>query len=204
MNAAKTNKHLPAEQRRAATVEAVVELAAERDPGDITTAAIAGRMGLTQGAIFRHFPNKGAILQAVMEWVAERLLARIEKAIQGETSPLVALERMFMAHVDFVCEHPGIPRMLFSELQNTRETPAKRMVRTLIRRYGERVQQLIEHGKNRDEVDQDVDVEAAATLFIGTVQGLVMQSLLAGDVARIRHDAPGVFAIYRRGIRSGS
>ncbi len=204
MNAAKTNKHLPAEQRRAATVEAVVELAAERDPGDITTAAIAGRMGLTQGAIFRHFPNKGAILQAVMEWVAERLLARIEKAIQGETSPLVALERMFMAHVDFVCEHPGIPRMLFSELQNARETPAKRMVRTLIRRYGERVQQLIEHGKNRDEVDQDVDVEAAATLFIGTVQGLVMQSLLAGDVARIRHDAPGVFAIYRRGIRSGS
>jgi len=148
MTPEKPNKHLPAEQRRAATVEAVVELAAERNPGDITTAAIAGRMGLTQGAIFRHFPNKSAILQAVMEWVAERLLARIEKAVQGETSPLAALERMFMAHVDFVCEHPGIPRMLFSELQNAEETPAKRMVRTLIRRYGERVQQLIDQGKN--------------------------------------------------------
>ena len=42
----------------------------------------------------------------------------------------------------------------------------------------------------------------AAVLFLGTIQGLVMQSLLAGDVARIRRDAPAVFAIYRRGIVS--
>jgi len=45
-----------------------------------------------------------------------------------------------------------------------------------------------------------LDVKAAALLFIGTIQGLVMQSLMAGNVARIRHDAPKVFAIYRRGI----
>ena len=40
-----------------------------------------------------------------------------------------------------------------------------------------------------------------ATLFIGTIQGLVMQSMLSGDVERIRRDAPRVFAIYQRGIR---
>jgi hypothetical protein len=39
-------------------------------------------------------------------------------------------------------------------------------------------------------------------LFIGTIQGLVMQSLLDGDVERIRRDAPRAFAIYCRGIRS--
>ena len=49
-----------------------------------------------------------------------------------------------------------------------------------------------------------LDNEAAATLFIGTIQGLVMQSLLAGDVTRIRRDAPRVFDIYRRGIRSAA
>ena len=43
-------------------------------------------------------------------------------------------------------------------------------------------------------------MDAAVVLFIGTIQGLVMQSLLAGDVARIRRDAPAVFAIYLRGI----
>ncbi len=47
-------------------------------------------------------------------------------------------------------------------------------------------------------------MDAAAVLFIGTIQGLVMQSLLAGKVSRIRRDAPAVFAIYRRGIESGT
>ena len=195
-------RHLPAEARRAATVEAVVDLAARQNPSDITTAAIAQRMGLTQGALFRHFPTKDAILQAVMSWVAERLLARVDKAAQGATSPLAALEAVFMTHVEFVTEHPGVPRMIFGELQRSAETLPKRMVRTLIQRYGERLHRLLEAGKSRGELDAKLDVDAAAVLFIGSIQGLVMQSLLAGDVDRIGREAPGVFAIYRRGIRS--
>ena len=58
----------------------------------------------------------------------------------------------------------------------------------------------MEAGKAQGELDADLDVDAAAVLFIGTIQGLVMQSLLAADVAGMRRDAPRVFAIYRRGI----
>lgn len=199
-----TLKYLPAEQRRAETVETVIQLAGEQNPGSITTAAIAKRMGLTQGALFRHFPNKDAILQAVMEWVAERLMARIEKAVQAESSPLAALESMFMAHVDFITEHPGIPRMLFGELQRPEETAPKRIAQTLILRYGERLGRLFEDGKACGEIDVELDAEASAVLFIGTIQGLVVQSLLAGDVSHMRRDAPKVFAIYQRGIRSAS
>ena len=197
-----SSKHLPADERRAVTVEAVVELAGEQTPTDITTAAIAKRMGLTQGALFRHFPNKNAILQAVMEWVAERLLGRIDKAIQGASSPLAALEAAFMAHIGFVVQHPGVPRMLFGELQRAEESAAKLMVRTMIRGYSERLRRLIEDGKAQGELAADLDADAAATLFIGSIQGLVMQSLIAGNVKGIRTNAPGVFAIYRRGIRS--
>ena len=196
------SKNLPAEERRAVTVEAVVTLAASKNPSEITTAAIARQMHLTQGALFRHFPNKEAIWQAVMEWVAERLLARIDHAAQGIESPLAAMQAMFMSHVEFVVEHPGVPRMLFGELQRTESTPTKRMVQTLLQRYGERLHRYIEQGKARGELSVNLDNEAAAMLFIGTIQGLVMQSLLAGDVDRIRHDAPRVFEIYRRGIGS--
>lgn len=195
-------KHLPAEERRAVTVETVIELAGEKNPNDITTAAIAKRMGLTQGALFRHFSNKDAILQAVMEWVTEHLMSRIEKAAQRGSTPLASLESMFMAHIDFITEHPGIPRMLFGELQRSTETVAKRLAQTLIQRYGEHLHQLIEQGKNAGELDPLLDTEASATLFIGTIQGLVMQSLLAGDISRVRRDASRVFAIYKRGIRS--
>ncbi len=195
-------RNLPADERRAVTVEAVIELAASRNPGDITTAAIAKHMHLTQGALFRHFPSKDAIWQATMEWVAERLLARVDRAAAGIESPIAAMRAMFMSHVDFVVEHPGVPRMMFGELQRAEQTAAKRMVQTLIQRYGERLHGLLEAGKARGELSAALDSEAAATLFIGTIQGLVMQSLLAGDVTRMRSDAVRVFDIYCRGIEA--
>ncbi len=197
-------KHLPADQSRAVTVEAVVALAATRNPNEITTAAIARHMQLTQGALFRHFPSKEAIWEAVMHWVTERLLARMDEAARGVDSPLAAMEAMFMSHVEFVIEHPGVPRMMFGELQRTDASAAKRMVQTLMRRYRERLQRLLASGKSGGELSAALDQEAAATLFIGTIQGLVMQSLMAGDVARMRQDAPRVFAIYRRAIGSAS
>lgn len=195
-------KHLPADERRAVTVEAVVELAGSVNPSEITTAAIAKHMNVTQGALFRHFPSKDAIWRAAMEWMAERLLGRIDHAAQGIDSPVAALRAMFMSHVEFVIEHPGVPRMMFGELQRAEASPAKDMARTLIRRYGDRLRALLERGKAGGEIAPEVDVEAAATLFIGTIQGLVMQSMLSGDIERMRAEAPGVFAIYQRGIAS--
>ncbi len=194
-------KHMPADERRAVTVETVLDLAAEQNPGEITTTAIAKRMGVTQGALFRHFPSKDALWQGVMEWVAERLMTRVERAAAEADTVLGALEAMFLAHVEFVAEHPGVPRLLFGELQKAEATPAKRMAQTLIRRYGERLRALLERGKASGELDPELDESAAATAFIGAIQGLVMQSLLAGDVAHMRRQAPGVFALYRRGIR---
>ncbi|MHB8838709.1 MAG: TetR/AcrR family transcriptional regulator [Gemmatimonadaceae bacterium] len=193
-------KHLPADERRAATVETVVLLAADQNPSDITTAAIAARMGVTHGALFKHFPSKDAILQAVMEWVAASLMFRVEKAIAPGTPPLDALEAMFLAHVGFVAEHPGVPRMLFGELQRPGTTGPKLVIQALLRRYGERVHQLLASAKASGAVDATVEAEAAAALFIGAIQGLVMQSLVRGDIAQITRDAPRVFAIYRRGI----
>lgn len=107
-----------------------------------------------------------------------------------------------MAHIDFITEYPGVPRMLFGELQRAEQTVAKQMAQTLIRRYGERLGRLIADGKERREIADALDEKAAVILFIGTIQGLVMQALLAGDVRRIRANAPGVFALYKRSIEA--
>lgn len=107
-----------------------------------------------------------------------------------------------MTHIEFISEHPGVPRMLFGELQRAEQTVAKRMAQTLTRRYGERLGRLIAEGKECGELLATLDDEAAVTLFIGTIQGLVMQSLLAGDVKLIRGSAPGVFALYRRAVEA--
>ncbi|MFO1300012.1 MAG: TetR/AcrR family transcriptional regulator [Burkholderiaceae bacterium] len=193
-------RHLPADERRAVTVETVVELAAEQNPSEITTAAIATRMGLTQGALFRHFPTKDAIWRAVMDWVAERLMSRVDRAASSAASPLGALEAIFMAHVAFIAEHPGVPRMMFGELQRPGDSATRRMVQALLERYRDRLRVLIEQGRASGELDPEVDPDQAALLFVGTIQGLVMQSLVAGDMQRVGRDAAGAFSTLCRGI----
>lgn len=198
------SKYLSAEERRAETVAAVLSLAADRSPDEITTAAIAGEMNVTQGALFRHFPNKQTVWEEVMKWIAHRLMRRVDASSSAAATPLAALESVFNAHIDFVCRHPGVPRMVFSELQRPDETAAKRVARSLQRAYARRVSKLLEEGKSAGEVNADIDVTAARVLFIGAVQGLVVQSLLLADKGVVRRHAPGVFACYRRAIEESS
>jgi AcrR family transcriptional regulator len=193
-------RHLPSEERRAEAVEAVIRLAASTNPEEITTSAIAARMKLTQGALFRHFPTKDAIWQGVMEWVSDRLLARIDRLAGAEADPLAALEAMFLGHVDFIAEHPGVPRMMAGQLQNAGETPAKRLARTLVENYGNRLRRILAAARAEGVVPPGLDIDAAATLFLGMVQGLVMQHLIHGDSARMRADASRVWVIYRAGL----
>ncbi|MDY0212281.1 MAG: TetR family transcriptional regulator [Desulfuromonadaceae bacterium] len=193
-------KHLPAEERRAATIMAVVDLSARQNPSEITTAAIAKHMRLTQGALFRHFSGKAAIWESVMDWVAKRLAARIELAAQQATTSLEALEAMFMAHIDFVVSHPGVPRMMFGELQRADDSAAKKMVRVFIRRYESRLCALIEEGKSKGEFAPQIDTAAAATLFVGSIQGLVIQSMLVGEPGKMRDEARRVFALLQRAL----
>lgn len=193
-------KHLPADERRQRTVEAVVALAGTQNPSEITTAAIASEMSVTQGALFRHFPTKDAIWEAVMNWVADRLLDQIDRAAEQATLPLDALRAMFMSHVEFVIQHPGVPRMMFGELQRAEATPAKKVARMLVERYVKRLTRRLEEGKAAGEVDANLETQAAAMLFVGTIQGLVMQSLIAGNIEQIRIHAPGVLEIFVRGV----
>lgn len=191
---------LPADERRALTIETVVALAAESNPSEITTTAIAERMHLTQGALFRHFASKDAIWEAVIGWASDRLLSGTDRAVQAAGSPLAALEAVFIAHIEFVAKHPGVPRMMFGELQRAQGSAAKRVAQEMMRRYGKRVQSLVEQGQAQGEIAAQIDAASAATLFIGLVQGLVIQAMLGGNLKGARSAAPGAFAIYRRGI----
>jgi AcrR family transcriptional regulator len=195
-------KTLTSEQRRALTVETVLSLAGRRNPSEITTAAIAERMSVSQGALFRHFPSKDAIWQAVMQWVADRLLDRIDRAAASSVSPIDALRQMFLSHLAFVNEHPGLPRMMFGELQHAKASPAKKIARTIIDNYAERLAVHIEAAKAAGAISADTNSRAAAILFIGTIQGLVMQSMISGNLKSVRDEADAVFTIYLRGLGS--
>lgn len=191
-------KNLTSNQRRAKTVEAVVALAASSNPADITTAQIGAHMDVTQGALFRHFSSKEEIWTAVMEWTAASLLARLD---QIETdNPIDGLRAMFTAHVEFVIDHPGIPPILFGELQRSGETPAKVRLQELMAGYGARLATRLAAAKAAELVADDIDIPAAAILFLGIIQGLVMQVMMTGDFGAMREMSGRIFDIYLSGI----
>ena len=189
------------EIRQASLIDAAIQLAAQRSPAAITTGDLAMAVGITQGAMFRHFDSKQTLWLAVLCWVHDTLLRRLQQADElNEGKPLEALRAVFMAHVEFVLAHPGVPRILFHELQQPEDSPHKAEVRALMQAYRALLMRLLTSAEYSNLIAIDIDKESASVLFLGSVQGLVMQSLLAGDVARIRRDAPAVFAIYLRGI----
>ena len=195
-------KRLPANERRRVTVQAVLKLAAEQNPGNITTAAIAKQMDVTQGTLFRHFPDKDAIWQASVESVSTQLLTRATNASEQAETALAALEAIFMAHIDYFACYPGIPSLILSELQATEKTPVKRIIGEMFQHYIAHITGLMDKGKLAGEIESSLDTSIASSLFLGAIQGLVIQSRLNGDIRSIRDKAPSVFAIYRRGIES--
>jgi AcrR family transcriptional regulator len=195
-----TPARLRSEDRQAGIVAAVLQLAAVRSPAEITTGDIAQALHLTQGAVFKHFPSKEAIWLAALDWVAEHLGAALAQAAQESATPLAGLRQVFMAHVQFVIDHPGVPRVIFNDLQRPDDTPLKQRVRGLLNGYRQLLARLLAAAAAEGSIAAGLDSEAAATLFIGTVQGLVMQSMLAGNTAQMHDDATRVFALYLRAI----
>lgn len=189
------------ETRQAEIVAAVLQLAAERSPALITTGDIAKAVALTQGAVFRHFPSKDAIWLAVIDWVKSNLLDSLESATQCAATPLAGLQAVFMAHIDFVMQHPGVPRLIFNELQQPDDSPVKFSVRSILEAYRQLLGRLLGAAEAAGQIDPGIDQGAAGMLFIGTIQGLVMQSMLAGDTTHMKAAAERVFVLYLNAIR---
>ena len=198
--AARPRVRLSSGERQEEIVAAVLALARERGPDAITTQAIAERIGVTQGAVFRHFPDKDAIWLAVFAWVRASLLGLFDTALDAKASPLANLERVFHAHVGLVAANPGLPRVLFHELQSAGDSKTRPAVRSMIGDYRQRLAKMFEEAKASGELPRGLDATLATVLFIGAVQGLVIQAALAGG-SGLAKNAATMFALLRDGYR---
>ena len=192
---------LKTEDRQAALVEAALDLAAQRSPAEVTTGDLAQAIGITQGAVFKHFDSKEAIWLAALDWAHQALIAKLAKVAQrNRTNPLQALRAVFMAHIAFVQAYPGVPRLIFQELQHARPTPLKSKVQALMADYRALVSGLLKDANDQGQTRHGVDTNSAAILFMGAVQGLVMQTLITGSLSGMTKAAKAVFNIVEAGL----
>jgi len=178
----------------------MLHLAAERNPADITTTDIAKAMRVTQGALFRHFATKEAIRLAVVEWIEAQLLGALLAARQAAPDALAALRTMFLAHVRFAQAYPGVPRLIFAELQQAEASPVRLVVHKIMQRYRQVLAETLALAMAAKRIRADVDCQAAASLFLGGIQGLVIQSMLSGSDAALERQAEAVLDLYLAGL----
>ncbi len=99
------------EERKSEIVRAVISIIANDGLGRFTTAGIARAVGLSEGALFRHYPSKEAILLDVVNHLERSLGASAPPACDD---PLAALRSFFLDRVALLRREPDLVRILFS------------------------------------------------------------------------------------------
>jgi len=70
----------------------------------------------------------------------------------------------------------------------------------LMQRYRTLLMQLLQQAVQQRTLAKGTNLQAAAVLFIGAVQGLMMQAMISGDLPAMARQAPEVFAIFTQGL----
>ncbi len=193
-------QRLSAEERQEEIIKAAVDLAGEHGVDAVTTQDMAKAVGVTQGAIFRHFPSKDLIWLGVIHWVRGRLMAVVDMAASQGSDPIDALERVFFAHIGFVERHPAIPRLLFSD-QLLRKNPRIRLlIREILAGYEAKIRTLLAEAKARQQVSADLDEAQATMLYVSLIQGLVMRVSILEQKGSLLDEARRLFPFYLRAI----
>lgn len=195
-------QRLSAEERQEEIVRAAVELAGEQGVDSVTTQDMAKAVGITQGAIFRHFPSKDMIWLAVIHWVRGRLMGVLDVAAEQGSDPLDSLEKMFFAHLAFVERVPAIPKLVFTSQLLKKNPKIRDLIRSILVDYEAKVTGLIAEAKAQNLVRADLDEQGAAVMFTGMIQGLVIRVPIIEARKSLVAEGRQVFPIFLYGIGS--
>ncbi|MBL1436910.1 MAG: TetR family transcriptional regulator [Rhodobacteraceae bacterium] len=170
MPVVKTRK--PAAERKAQIVDEAMRLAAELGPDRMTTQKLADAVGITQAAIFRHFPTKSEIWQAVADRIGSVMPANITESDQP---PLDRLRMIVQRQFEFIVKTPSIPAILYSrELHAENEALRKQFLEMITKRQA-LFAGLFKAAVDAGDIRPELDPEDAARLVLAFIQGMAMR-----------------------------
>lgn len=169
----------PTETRREEIADAALAVIAEQGLGRFTTQAIAARIGVTDGSLFRHFANKEEIVLAAIDR-AEALL--FEGFPPADPDPLERLHRFFVHRAGLVSAQPVIARLAFSEeLPHAAGPRGAERVLAWKRRSIEFIAGCLAEAAARGRLRDDAPPQTLAFVVLGSLMALVRVGAAVGQ-----------------------
>ena len=163
----------PAAERKKEIVETAIRLAADCGPDRLTTERLAKEIGISQPAIFRHFPTKSDIWEAVGQRICD-LMGQSGENIQS-TGPTDQLRKMVTRQLSFIQSTPAVPAILFSRELHSENEKLRAFFVMLMAKRQNKLAALIAKGIEAGEFDKNVNPDDAAYLVLALIQGLAMR-----------------------------
>lgn len=148
----------------------------EVNPGErITTARLAKEVGVSEAALYRHFPSKSKMFEGLIEFIEETIFPRVSMIIKEEDQVIVRCEKILGLLLTFSERNPGITRILNGDaLAGETERLRTRMAQ-FFDRIETQLKQILREAEINEGIRPTVPMAVAANLLMATVDGRICQ-----------------------------
>lgn len=153
----------------------------ETSPGErITTAGLAKAVGVSEAALYRHFPSKARMFESLIEFIEESVFGLITRIMADEQRAVVRCEKILLVLLGFSERNPGISRILMGDAL-TGETERLRVrVGQFFDRVETQIKQILREGEVAGEIPVGCAVAPTANLMLAAAEGRINQFVRSG------------------------
>ena len=161
--------------RKQQILMALMEILEETPDNRVTTAGIAAAVGVSEAALYRHFPSKRTIYAALLEFAEDTLFGLIGSIPYEQPGALDQCHRLLCIYLEFCEKNPGISRLLTGRALTGESLRLHRQVEQLYQRLETQLKQYLREAEMREQLRTRLPVATAANLLMATAEGRVSQ-----------------------------
>jgi AcrR family transcriptional regulator len=185
-------------KRQQQIIEAAANLIFKSGSEHLTVRRIAEEVGITEGAIYRHFKSKKSILSFLLIHIEEILLRDISTESTGlEPITLSTIEEIIGNHFSAIDLRKGFSFHVIAEIISLGDRELNKQASQTINKYISRLKKLLKDGVRDGAIRRDIDLDAAATLLFALIQGLVNIWALSEGSFKLTERYKSLWKIYR-------
>jgi AcrR family transcriptional regulator len=189
--------------RRKQIIDALRKLIIEYGSENVTVRRIAKEIGVSQGAIYRHFKSKRQILDFLVDYIEENLIGDVEKS-DSNAGTLEILENILKSHISAIEQRKGVSFLIVAEIVSLGDKRLNKKIYEVLNNYIKHIKDVLLRGVKSGEIRPDIDAAMAATVFLGIIQGLVTLWALSNYNFTLEEKYFGLWDFFRKSVRHQS